>query len=583
MRRRLAVVASTLLVGLTSAVLAGAPAGGQVPAAQADYKGFATGSVVHADAIRAGATGPVLLNTELAFSGASVASQGTGGVTFGPNAGPGTIVNEVDQVVQPAGGFHSFGRGSGLELGVGNTLPAADNAVILAQRAQAAAPPSTDLITEQVGPVALNPLAYAALLRGQAQARWNEDRSCVLGDPLSYGLGYAADAQLVNAGAANPDGSFAAPVVAADAPGPERAVSQSTSITRLVPQTGVGNERLGNNFGLMTETRMTIAPVSLFRGSATPLTIEFLGEWVLRAVATGVGGAAGNYVFYGPGSVSPETPVLRLIQGTNITQVTTQQILGAGGLPIVIPGLAEIVVGEDPRAIGGDHTTAPTLAGDGTAAAAAVDVVRIRLLETVDQSVADLRIGHMEVSAQVPPGGIACGLPVAKSADRQTVNPGDQFTYTITVTNPFSDCELTDVRVVDTISAERGVRFAIVSTAPPADQTTADTMVWNNIGPIGPKASKSVSALIRVDPRSAAGVLINNARATGNCATGTAQGGARVVVPLLGDITVRVPSVAGPPAAAELPATGANLPMFAVAGLGLLAGAVGIRRLVLTR
>jgi len=607
MKRRLSIVASTLLVGMTTAAFAGgaAPVGAQVPAAQANYSGYSTGTVVHADALTVGQTR--VADTELAFSGASVASKGTGGITQPSGATAGSIVNELDQVVQPPlpnttldsnlQGDRTFGRGSGLEIGVATTVGTDVNAnqLLLAQRALASAPPSTGLITKEVGPIKIDPAAFASLVRGQAQARWNGDATCVVGEELSSGLGYAADAQLLNLGAASPGNDpFTGALVAADAPTPARSVSQSRSITKLVPQTNAAGEKIGDNFGLMTETRMTIAPITLLGNTPTPITIELLGEWVLRTVATGLPGQA--QVFYGPGTTNLDTPVLSIIQTGIVNEILSlQDLLGPTGLgPIEIPGLLNIAIGEDPRAIGNTSaSSAPTTSADGTVASAAVDVVRVQLLDGAGAvagalipglSALDLRVGHMESRAQVPAGGIKCNLPVSKTADKQTVSAGETFTYNITVTNPFADCELTNVRVVDNITAGRGVRYTVTGTNPAASSTSNTQVVFNDIGPIPAKQSKSVTITVVVAANSAAGQFTDNATATGNCATGSAQGGAKITVPISGETTVTVPSVTGgrelPATGVEqLPRTGSTGPALALAGLGLLGTAVALRRL----
>ena len=610
MRRSFSIVASLLLVGTATAGLTGGvtSAGAQVASGQADYNGYSTGTVVHADALTVGATR--VADAEVAYSGATVASQGTGPITRGPGAASGSIVNEMEQVVQPQlpnttldanlQGNRSFGRGSGLEIGAATTVSTDVNAnqLLLAQRALASAPPSTGLVTHEVGPIKLDPAAYASLVRGQAQARFNSDGTCVVGEDISTGLGYAADAQLLNLGAPSAGNDpFPGALVAADAPTPERSVSQTRSVTRLVPQTDAAGNKIGDNFGLMTETRMTIAPVTLLGNTPTPITIEFLGEWVLRSVATGIPGQA--YVHYGPGAVSPQTPVLSIIQGTAINRVLSLQDLltNQGLVPIDIPGLATIAIGEDPRAIGGNASSAPTQGGDGTVAAAAVDVARVQLLDGSAAAVTalvpglsalDVRIGHMESRAQVPVGGIKCSLPVSKTADKQTVNAGDSFTYNITVTNPFADCDLVGVRVVDNISGSPGVKWNVTGTNPAANTTTTNQVTWNDIGPIGPKQSKSVTIAVAVPANSAAGQFTDNAVATGSCATGSAQGGARITVPITGETTVVLPKVVGTsvlgtelPATgvAQLPRTGSNGRAMALAGLGLLGAAIGLRRI----
>lgn len=583
MNRSRIVLAAAVLAVMAVGAIPSSPAAAQVPFSTADFSGYATGTAVHVDALQLGETGPVVANVDEAFSSATVASLGTDTIeAFGPNAAPGTIVNEVDNVLQPAlpnteldpelKGDRSYARGSGIEVGVLNELPIDENSLILDSKVQGSAPPSTQLLEAQVGPVAADPLAYASLLRGQAVARWNAD-GCILGEPISSGLGYAADAQLVNTGAQNEDGTFAAPLAAADAPDPERAVSSTVSQTRLVAQTAADNSRLGPAFGLMTEARATIAPTTFFKGTPNEFTVEVLGEWALKAVATGVGGAAGNWVFYGPADTSPETPVVRVIQGDAITQLTTQDLLGDTGLVINVPGVAEIAVGEDPRAIGGDADSEPELAADGTSAAAAVDVVRITLLEQRDDagavtfSGADFRLGHMEARAKVPSGGIECSLPVTKTVDNEFVSPGDEFNYTITVINPFADCELTSVRVEDVITVERGILYEIISSTPPADSQTANSLTWNDIGPIAAKGSKELLVGIRVLEGSGAGRFTNTATATGVCLQATARGDAQVNVDLTGNAVVVAPDVGQTLAATGMPPIGLAAGAAAVAAI----------------
>ena len=547
MRRPAAAVTLVVFV-VCSATWAAGPASAQVAAAQADYQGYSTGSLIHVGVLRSGTS--QLVDAEVGFSGATVASRGTRGVTFGPGAPTGTIVNEYGQVVQPVlpgadaalRGDRSFGRGSALELGVANNLPTTTNQVILAQKAQASAPPLAE-VRREIGPVRLDGLAYASLLRGEALARFRPDGNCLPGQFLSSGTGYAADVQLLGSGGAA-TAPFDQALVAVDSTSPDRRVGQSRSVTQLVPQVDVNGNRLGDNFGLMTETRMTIAPVTLFRGQPNQLTLEFLGEWVLRAVATGVGGSAGNYVFYGPGRVTPSTPVLRILPGVaptvdSIVQITLQQLLGTDGLVVNLPGLAEIAVGEDPRAIGGSATSAPALAGDGTLAAAALDVVRVTLL---DGTVADVRIGHMESRAQVPLGGIRCTLPVTKVADKLLVAAGERFTYTITVDNPFGDCTLTGVRVVDTIGAPAGVQFDVVATSPAAS-VAGNVVTFPDIGPIQPNGSGRATITIAIPAGSGGGLLTNTAVATGTCATGTGDGRTRITVPVTGEVNVQLPRI----------------------------------------
>ncbi|HET7720758.1 MAG TPA: hypothetical protein VFK43_12375, partial [Acidimicrobiales bacterium] len=471
------------------------------------------------------------MDGEVAFSGASNNSQGLAT----------TINNEMSQAVQPAkADKKAYGRGSGLELGLGTTTPNNPNAnqLILAAMAESSAPPIGPLVTEEVGPVPADPVAYASLLRGQAATVW-DDRVCTIGQPIAYGLGYAADAQLLNTGAANGDGSMQAPLVAADAgtTSTVRAVSQSKSFTYLKPN-GDGT------WGIVSETRQTIAPVTLFKGTPNEVTIEALGEWVLRATASGKAGGA--KVEYAPGgSVTPTTPLLRIIQPSGedpvTTILTTQDIFGETGLVIPANPLVSIAVGEDPRAIAApgavpDPESSPAVAADGTSAAGAVDVVRINLLQpdaTGGFHALDLRIGHMEAKTTAPAGGIRCEIPVNKTASPDPVQPGQAFTWTISIpTSPEAfapiACDLVDIRAVDTVRVVRGTPKWRIDGASDGGVVTGNNRVeWSNLGTYKRgDPPKQVTINGTVLPDSGEGLLENTVNVTAtlaNC-TGGAVG-----------------------------------------------------------
>lgn len=512
--------------------------------AASGHAGYATGTVIHADALEAGGTR--LADVEVAFSGATFTSGALGSA----------IPNEMARIVAPTlGAGAGYGRGSGLEIGAAVDA-SGENQVVLG-KAEAKAPPSTTLVSEETGPVDVDPAAVASLLRGQAQSR--AVAACTTGVDLAFGLGYAADVGLLEL-AANEH------LLESTATAPARAVSQSTSRTRLVPQQGASGPIA--KFGLQSETRQTIAPVTFFDGTPNEFTLEFGGEFVLRATADGKSGS----VFYGPGSVEPETPLLRVLNkaGEVIDQLTTQEIFGKTGIEIEIADVAEIAVGEDPRAIGGDSDSAPTETA--TLASGAVDVARVRLL---DQGL-DIRVGHLEAATAVPAGGIECGIGIAKGVDREVVKPGEEFTWTVTVSNP-NDCVLRQVKVVDTISTTPGILYSILSSDPKADSTTANSLTWNDIGPINPGQKKDLLIRMRVTPDSGGGRFLDEAVATGVC--GPAEAGAGVGVPLEARVTLNLPEVVvvlGAPLRAELPRTGGGL-VAALPALGLVASGLLVR------
>jgi hypothetical protein len=526
-------------------IFKGLPSGG--------HAAYGTGSVIHVHALQSG--NQRLENTDVAFSGATFAS--------GPIS---DIQNEVDRIVAPAlGANNAFGRGSGLEVGVaiGKNEP---NQIIPGSVAEAKAPPSTSLVTKEVGPVSVPPVIGATLLRGQAQSKANS--ACTTGTDLSYGLGYASDLGLLTVP------GLGSPAVHSAAEGPDRAASQSRSHTFLVPQDGAPSPI--RKFGLASETRMTIAPITLFKGvTGQELTLEFAGEWVLRTVADGKTAT----VHYGPGDVSPSTPLVRVLRPGQPVQdiLTTQGLLGPNGLTVDVSPLIKVVVGAPPRMIGGADNSQPIKTA--TLAAAAVDVVKIQVLANQSGlTAADLRIGHMENATAVPAGGIECGIGMLKNTDKNIVGAGEDFTWTVKVTNP-NDCVLTKLKVVDTVTATPGIIWTIDSAEPKADQMANSGLTWNDIGPLNPGQSKDLKIHVKLSDKTGGGKFLDVAEATGICgpAAGTAGADAAVGVPLQARVELNLPEVsavqAGNLLPRELPRTGgvlAVLPALALTGGGLI-------------
>jgi len=500
MRRLLFVL--TLLAALVPTAAQSASA--QV-APLAPFSGYSTGTAVHAGAITNAPT--QLADSEIAFSGANVNSAGLGA----------PLTNEMMQGFQdvaPAGA-KSAARGSGLEIGVATAVPDVTNAnqINPGSTVQAFAPASTGLLTKEFpnGPVNFDPIVNATALRGQAQAIYSNS-VCVLGQPISSGLGYAANANLVNTG--NPVASLLATNTVANA------VNQSKSFTYLIPN---GD----STYGLVTETHQILAPVTLGGVAGVPLvTIEFAGDWVLRSTATGQAGGA--KVDYAPASdQTPTTKVLTIkVAGAVVQSFTTQEFLSNKGLTINL-GVAEIALGEPPRAIGGVTGSSPVMSADGTQAAAAVDVLRIKTLGGL-VGIADLRVGHMESKATVPLGGIQCGIPVKKIGTPASVVAGQEQVVNYTITVPADvdamkaiACDITNLKVVDVTTAEPGVKFNIVSASPGGVISGGDTVTWANLGTYKPGDPPIVlSAGLKVPSDSAAGKITDTATATavlGNC------------------------------------------------------------------
>src|SRR5688572_20066999 len=315
--------------------------------ADVGFAGYGTGTVFYSDAHLAGRDRRT--DVEAGFSSASFSS---GAAT--------ERRNELDRRVAPrlAAG-EGFGRGSALDVGfnqeagsVTDLLPKFND------EAEAKAPPSEKPVTVAHNDVNLEPIIDAQALKANASAR-AVPNGCVLGSDLAFGLGGLVNASLVRAGEDADQG-----LISTRGPKPPRGMSESVSRTRLVPVPG-GEPGL---FGLLAEARLTIAPITVLEGKQR-MTIEVAGEWVLQAWTDGTTG----HVVFGP-DVEPgdDRPVLRILDAENrpVDQVTLQEYVGSHGLVVEVPGLAEIILGEDPRAIGADHTSVPTASAGLVAGAA---------------------------------------------------------------------------------------------------------------------------------------------------------------------------------------------------------------------
>ncbi len=577
------------LITLTAlALMLAPPVHAAVPFKDAAFSGYATGTYLHADALSLVA-GPNTLKVDAGFGAAAVNSRGLTAVT-----------DELGREVSPAlAGKNSYGAGFGLDANLLNSE------LLEQQQAAAAAPPSTDLIVKRLGPITVPGVASAGALEGRAQARYDAN-TCILGEDMSYGQGDVADLTLLGDEIADLPTEIVEALIGTNPSNQDPGAVRTSSRTRLVPQTNEAGQKIGDNVGLMSETKQTLAPVVLFQGiPGAELTINLLGEWTLRAVATGIPGQA--YIQYMP--PEGQTPVLT-VQNTLPAEegqtplpavgVTLDQLLGIAPLDDLLSGdvlnlgLVELELNPDPTIVENP---------DGTSASASVDVVRVTLLPgaegvlegllgdllgddaedpDVALSLADVRIGHMEVAATVPPDGIKCpDIEVTKTASPDPVNAGNDFIYTINIVNPY-DCTLTDVKVVDTITATRGVKFNIRSQDPAASSVSNNVITWNDVGPIPPRGSKQLRITVNIPADSAAGNLINTAVVNSNCGLDTAQGGGKINLGLSGGVRVEIPRVQAQ-VAPPLPRTGGENLLFVASAVGLtllsLLSAAGYRRL----
>ena len=445
MKRTNTWLASSLAVALLAFMLGSAVASRGAVVEPEPVFGYATGTPLHLDALQADPAGPRLADVEVGFSAANVNSNGfpaTSGVSENSiNLQPAADSFDPER---PFATKQASARGAGLQLGLGSDLPTGGGDVLAATEAGAlVAPPATDSDVQDAGPITqLAPLAYASLLHSEAAATWTGN-PCLstINSPISIGRGYAADAQLLDTGDTNTDGTFGAPVVATDDPNPARAVVQSRSFMYAIPNGDPGK------FGLVSEIHQTYAPVSLARGPLPPVIIEVLGEWVFKLTATGkTDGAKIEYYTLDEATGTPVTPTTAIIRissdgGATYSSLTAQDIFDTGGLtvPIAAAPLVALAVGEDPRNVSApdavpDPDSKPTTSSDGRLAFGAVDVVRLSTLNVMaGMHLEDLRIGHFEGAVGVPAGGFSCTVDPTTTTEGPTTSTSTTSTTSTTV------------------------------------------------------------------------------------------------------------------------------------------------------
>jgi hypothetical protein len=425
-------------------------------------------------------------------------------------------------------GKESFGKGSGLEVGLATNVPNNDlNQIVPGQRAEAGAQPaarsdgktppsltdSGSVDTSLATITQASPLLYVDALLGHARARFDETQ-CITDGFMSEGQGRVAKAQLVDTAANAATPSLDAPLAAVNSDffGSARGAADSKSYSYLV-------RNPDGTYGLATETHMTFAPIGLLQTSATappPVFVEILGEWIFKAVATGKpGGASVTYEVAGLSS-GPDPAVVRIYLGATSAsamptiEIKRSELFTPTGINVPIPGgagpqLLNLTLGEDIRAIASpkvlpDPASQPTKAADGTLASGAADVIRIDLLNANSAlpdgpRVADVRVGHLEAKAQVPKDGIACPAPPATT----TTTGGSTTTTTSGSTTTTTSGSTT------TTTAPSGSTTSTTA-APGSSTTTRATTTTTSGGGVGSNNATTTSSTI---PTAVQGVNIS--------------------------------------------------------------------------
>ena len=486
MNRNKAWLAWALSVGLVAYLLGAATASRSTVDADQTVKAYASGTALHVDALQAGPTGPRVADVEAAFSAVNVDADGftetsrqnENELLVQPTPPDPEAEPDPDEPVAPSFvGKNASARGSGIELGLGDDIPSAARSVIEETKSQATAPPDFTE-SKDLGPVPGGPLVYASLLHSDAFAQWEAPTCLTTADaPIAYGRGYAADVQLVSqAGAANEDGTLDSPVVATNDPNPQRNAVTTWSFVYASPN------GTPNHYGLVSEIHQTYAPVQIAQGpgEAGQITIEVLGEWFMRAESDGINPGEITWGVTDPETGLPVDPTATVIKvtagGTEIIALSLNEIVGEAGTEIPIGPVANIMLGEDVRAISApgaipDPTSTPTL--ETTRTAGALDVVRIKALDDgLGTRAADLRIGHFETDLEVPAGGFTCTAATTTTAAPSTSSSSSSSS---TSTTP--------------------------STAPPTSPSTAPPTTAPVTTTTAPPPPAPVPVPIRIQPR----------------------------------------------------------------------------------
>jgi hypothetical protein len=333
------------LVGATIVVPpASAAANGAVPFSQAKFSGYATGTELHLGVTALNAvsqvTGVQLNSLDQADSAATTSSSGL----------TSAITSELGTVIQPAqpAAIKAFDSGAGLSLNlgqVGQTVSSLASTILGAVKTAvpaavvATAPPNVPGVSDQLGPINLDPVGDFNNLVGEAQANFPQ-ASCPASD-ISYGLGNLTAANILTGlPSLTASGVNTAPLISTTGDG--TSVSQSKSVTLLHPN-GDGT------FGIQTQASDIIAPI----------TVNLLGLATLQIAVKSAGGVSDPVTLTstttGEGSgasVVPSTDdILNVVltpagqKPVTLANVPLSTLVGTSGLhiPISITGLTQLL------------------------------------------------------------------------------------------------------------------------------------------------------------------------------------------------------------------------------------------------
>ncbi|MDQ1391333.1 MAG: hypothetical protein QOF30_310 [Acidimicrobiaceae bacterium] len=577
-KRGLALMGTAVLtmasVGVVPAVNASAQpralAAAGVPFSRAAFLAYGTGSEVHLSAVSSGAS--TLAKVEQAFSANTAAGGGLGAAMVSP------VTGAVVQSDQTANAANAYGRGSGLEVGLG--LSAAQSNQLKLGIAEAHAAPPSGLITKTAIPLNIPGILTTGLLTGKAAAAYNSS-FCPVGQPLAYGEGDASAPTSVV-------GQTPPLVSGTGASGTQAA--QSRTRTDLVANAD-------GTFGLQNTVEEIITPLTVNLGAAVQLAVTVQGNGPNSpfTVSTFTDGEGHSSVTF-----SNNDPVVKIdlkVSGVTTTLANVKLSLLAGIInPLLGTGSALsttlALLGVHLSINVGVRTTLPGAIAGSTSVAYDLLAINASLGAPIAPplpalTVADVRLGHVESEVALPNGAIACTVPVAKVANPAVVQAGNTFTWTILIPATSaslndSTCDLTGIKATDKISVNSGSPTFTINSISNGGTYNASTgtITWANLGTYHPGDPPiAVSIGVSIPAGSAAGVLQDTANVTaglGNCtggATGVATAIGSVGSAIIGgSVTLIAPQVTAAGAGLATTGTGPMLPWIA-AGLLILAAA----------
>ena len=515
--RTAALGAGALLLGmlaLPAAASAPAPAavGALAGVSASPYSAFSSGDIVYANAAD---LPPV--DVAKASTGQSAAGAALHGATL-------TIADQMKQPLlsKSTSGKTAYGHGSALNVGLLGAVNAKPQIASTLVEATSPAPSSAT----GGNTVPLAPLLTAQVLPGSAVANTTADGSCVIGKDLSRGSEHVVSATILDAGAAAKVGVL-------------DGTSDTTSRTALYKPSATGN------YGVLGETTLNLAPLTLLKGTPIEVKIEALLPIRLTAQSGGVAGTA--KVLYGAVGASGTTPVVKVTIAGNSQTLTSQQVFGGNGYIIPL-GVIDITIGGKAHKLTGLEGSAPTIAANGTAASAAVDFVRVSVpgklavpgqnpldgplaplnaglnpilgglaaitgplqaaLTSAGLNVADVRQGHLEAASTTPLGGIDCSdNPLdesMKDVSALHVSPGDTFTYAVRIPNRGSS-DVTNAKAVDTYDS----RLDFVSSVPAPSSQSGNTLTYD-LGTLKPNEFRTIVMTFKVPANAKTGDKYHN-------------------------------------------------------------------------